>query len=175
MDQKSGQKSLRYLLRRASQLAEQQFHLHAETGGRREKGRLTARQLDVLYAISLHQPCNQQTVGFFTGIDRSTMGEMVNRLAEKGLLRQNTNPHDARAKILELTKRGQEALGSLVSADKRLERTLRDLLSTPDADKLRETLLTVAEALSKSLPKSAQTDRERRMYEKLKAKYEGVP
>lgn len=101
--------SIIHLLHRASQLADYQLEaVAAETG-------LTARQLVVLDAIAKSEEPSQSTICVETGIDRSTLAEMVNRLCSRKLVVRKRSRKDARAYILRLTDEGEHALERLSS------------------------------------------------------------
>ncbi len=80
-----------HLLHRANQCATGMFHLLAVEHG------LTARQFEVLLAISQNEGLSQTDLVEKTGIDRSTMADMTQRLLRKGLLQRRRSRHDARA------------------------------------------------------------------------------
>ena len=78
-----------YLLHRAGQCAETLFELEMSP---RE---LTPRQLTVLLAISENHGASQIELVERTGIDRSTMADLVRRLVRKGLLQRQRSNEDA--------------------------------------------------------------------------------
>src|ERR1700722_20452085 len=63
----------------------QQFYgdLYAREAGSRE---LTKQQFTLLCALEQHDGASQTILVDITGIDRSTLAEMVRRMLEKGLL-----------------------------------------------------------------------------------------
>ena len=92
------------LLHRASQSADVTFVRH--TGDRR----LNARQYAVLRAVAQGDGLSQQAIVETTGIDRSTLASMVQRLVRRGLLQRRRTKHDARAYAVRLTPAGKDAL-----------------------------------------------------------------
>ena len=98
-----------HLLHRASQFADYQLEAAAaETG-------LTARQLVVLDTISrLDQP-SQSDICVETGVDRSTLADMVRRLCARRLVLRRRSRIDGRAYILRLTDEGQRCLDVLAA------------------------------------------------------------
>lgn len=68
---------------------------------------LTSRQYLLLKSVGLHEGINQIGLTELTGIDRSTMTDMVGRLVTRGLLSRSKNPHDARAYHVRITENGQ--------------------------------------------------------------------
>lgn len=85
---------------------------------------LTPRQLAVLIAVANNDSRNLSRLVEVTGIDRSTMAELVRRLIRKGLLQSEQARFDARSYSIRLTDKGGEALAdaSLVArlVDERL-------------------------------------------------------
>lgn len=72
---------------------------------------LTARQLVVVSATAWNEGCSQTRLVEVTGIDRSTMVDSVRRLLVKGLLQQRSR-EDARAYVVRLANRGNDALAN---------------------------------------------------------------
>ena len=95
-----------HLLHRVSQRADDIFD--KEVGD----GDLTPRQFAVLLAVSESEDPSQTVVVEATGIDRSTIAEMIKRMAKKGLLQRRRSRSDARAYVVRLTEAGQRELKS---------------------------------------------------------------
>jgi MarR family transcriptional regulator, temperature-dependent positive regulator of motility len=93
-----------HLLHRAYQAADIVFR--AQT---KQKG-LSVRQLAVLIALSEKDAVNHTVLVKRTGIDRSTLAEMVPRLQRKRLLKRRRAKHDARAYAITLTDEGHRML-----------------------------------------------------------------
>ncbi|MEM7619409.1 MAG: MarR family winged helix-turn-helix transcriptional regulator [Pseudomonadota bacterium] len=85
---------------------------------------LTPRQFAVLYAISKNEGLNQTHLVQQTGVDRSTLADIIQRMLKKGLIKRSRTEKDARAYAVYLTEDGKTALeqaGPAVSiAEKRL-------------------------------------------------------
>ena len=77
-----------HLLHRAGQCAGDIFQM--EIGG----GDLTPRQYAVLLTVSLNEGLSQTNLVEKTGIDRSTLADIVRRMLKKGLL--SAPPHQRR-------------------------------------------------------------------------------
>jgi DNA-binding MarR family transcriptional regulator len=107
-----------HLLHRALQLA---LDIYAEETG---TGALTQRQFAVLSAVMAKEGCTQSELVRATGIDRSTLAELVARLIGKDLLARERSTLDARANTVRLTDAGrgavQEAAPKVVQADNRI-------------------------------------------------------
>lgn len=107
-----------HLLHRALQLA---LDIYAEEAG---AGAITQRQFAVLTAVQAREGCTQSDLVKATGIDRSTLAELVARLIGKGLLARERSTLDARANTVSLTDAGrasvQEAAPRVSVADQRI-------------------------------------------------------
>ena len=98
------ERSPSHLLHRALQLA---LDLYAAEFG---PGAITQRQYAVLAAAADHEGATQSDLVRVTGIDRSTLADMVGRMIAKGLLERERAANDARANAVRLTEQGREAL-----------------------------------------------------------------
>ena len=107
-----------HLLHRVLQLA---LDIYAEETG---KGALTQRQYAVLAACATVDGASQTDLVNMTGIDRSTLADMVARMIEKGWLGRERSKTDARAKTVRLTDKGEAALSEIApkvaAADERI-------------------------------------------------------
>jgi len=107
-----------HLMHRALQLA---LDIYAEETG---ADGLTQRQFAVLEAVSRKSGLTQTDLVRATGIDRSTLADLVARMTTKGLLDRERSALDARAKAVRLSEAGQAALESarprVEAADKRI-------------------------------------------------------
>jgi DNA-binding MarR family transcriptional regulator len=92
-----------HLLHRALQLA---LDIYAEETG----GVLTQRQYAVLSAVMAKEGCTQSELVRATGIDRSTLAELVARLIGKNLLARERSTLDARANTVRMTDAGRAAV-----------------------------------------------------------------
>ena len=115
--------SATHLLHRAHQAA-----VTLSAGALAMKG-LTIRQFAVLAALHTQDGQNQSSLVTATGIDRSTLADMVSRMEKGGLIRRTPSTEDARAKAVSLAPAGeiafQEALPQVQQADALLLNGLR--------------------------------------------------
>ena len=93
-----------HLLHRAQQRAEEVFA--ASLGD----DNVTLRQFAVLAAVSEKAGRTQTELVRITGIDRSTLADMMDRLEKKGLVAREKSDTDKRAKIVRLTGKGRARL-----------------------------------------------------------------
>lgn len=71
---------------------------------------ITPRQIIVLRAIEQANGGSQTLLVELTGIDRSTLADMMRRLLKNGLVARRRTKEDARAYSVTLTANGQKAL-----------------------------------------------------------------
>src|SRR5262245_47397948 len=79
-----------HLLHRAGQCADEMFAVSVGEVG------LTPRQFAVMAAIANTEEPSQTTLVEYTGIDRSTMADIVRRLTSRGLVQRRRTRRDAR-------------------------------------------------------------------------------
>ncbi len=107
-----------HLMHRVLQLA---LDIYSEETG---ADGLTQRQFAVLEAVSHKSGLTQTDLVRATGIDRSTLADLVSRMTTKGLLDRERSTLDARAKAVRLSAAGQAALETarprVEAADKRI-------------------------------------------------------
>ena len=107
-----------HLIHRALQLALDIYSREVGSDG------LTQRQFAVLEAVSLRAGLTQTELVKATGIDRSTLADLVARMAQRGLLSRERSTLDARAMAVRLTPEGEAALADarprVVEADRQI-------------------------------------------------------
>lgn len=112
-----------HLLHRAQQSA-----VTLSVGGLAQRG-LTIRQFAVLAALDGKPGQNQAMLVEATGIDRSTLADMVSRMEKSGLLKRAVSKEDARAKVVSLSAAGTRAYKAavieVIAADAELMTGLR--------------------------------------------------
>lgn len=111
-----------HLLHRAQQIAANHSAAALKTAG------LTLRQFSVLAALSGNEGVSQSDLVNATGIDRSTLADMVARMEAGGMIKRSDSKTDARAKSVSLTVKGKKAydkaLPAVTKADTALFATL---------------------------------------------------
>lgn len=133
-----------HLLHRAQQVA---ADLHVDSFG---ASGLTQRQVAVLAVLSAKGGVSQSDLVTKTGIDRSTLAEMVARMEAKGLMMREKSPTDSRAKSVSLTVAGQDAISDAIPKLIAIDAAVLSLLSAGR----RQTLVELLTAIS--LPKGAK-------------------
>jgi DNA-binding MarR family transcriptional regulator len=117
--------------------------LYAHEAGNCE---LTKQQFTVLAALETNEGVSQTALVEMTGIDRSTLAEMVRRMLERELLSRERTETDARANAVAITANGRKALRAARSAADRAERLLLESLPPSERSKFIKSLSTIATA-----------------------------
>jgi DNA-binding MarR family transcriptional regulator len=123
----------------------QQFYgdLYAREAGARE---LTKQQFILLCALDQNDGASQTALVEITGIDRSTLAEMVRRMLERGLLSRERTEEDQRANAVAISASGRKALRAARNAADRAERLLLEALPMPERQKFIKALVQIAAA-----------------------------
>jgi DNA-binding MarR family transcriptional regulator len=103
-DVKQLSRSPYHLLKRAAQYAA--YVYQGEVG----KSGLTQRQYTVLLAVDQNEGISQTQLVKLTGIDRSTLADLVARLLAQGYLQRRRTKDDARTNSVRITASGKRML-----------------------------------------------------------------
>jgi MarR family transcriptional regulator, temperature-dependent positive regulator of motility len=134
--------SLVHLLHRAGQVAgDSHFAAFGKDG-------LTPRQIALLLTLANQEDISQTQLVSATGIDRSTLAEMIARMTAKGLIGRAISPSDKRVKRVALASAGQAALGEAIPKLALIEANMLARFSA----KKRTTLLSLLSELVVSNP-----------------------
>jgi MarR family transcriptional regulator, temperature-dependent positive regulator of motility len=121
-----------HMLHRASQCAGDVFH--GEIGG----DDLTPRQYAVLLTVSQHEGISQTGLVERTGVDRSTLADIVRRMLKKGLLQRRRTKDDPVAR--------------------RVDDRILDALPTKQREQFLDDLAVIVAALAKLPARGADLD-----------------
>jgi DNA-binding MarR family transcriptional regulator len=133
-----------HLLHRALQLA---LDIYAEEIGGTG---LTQRQYAVLSAVLAKEGCTQSELVRATGIDRSTLAELVARLIGKTLLARERSTLDARANTVRLTDEGRAAVHAAAPKVAAADARILALMPGARRDTFLKTLRDMARAAGKT-------------------------
>lgn len=100
------EKSVYHLIRRAGQFGADVYAVHKNSKD------LTPRQFAVLLTVAQNESISQIGLVEKTGIDRSTLADLVKRLSDRGLLQRRRTKEDARANALRISANGRRALSA---------------------------------------------------------------
>ena len=95
-----------HLLRRAQQYSNDLYSKGVGSSGP------TPRQYEVLHVVSKNDGLSQTDLVRETGIDRSTLADMIARMINKGLLSRKRTREDARANAVSITAAGKRMLNA---------------------------------------------------------------
>jgi DNA-binding MarR family transcriptional regulator len=137
------------LLHRAGQCAAEIFQ--SEVGGED----LTPRQYAVLLTVSQNEGLNQTQLVELTGIDRSTLADIVRRMLKKGLLQRRRTRDDARAYSVKLTDDGSKILKANDPIAKRVDERILASLPAGQRERFLQDLNAIILALSRQKEKEA--------------------
>ena len=141
--------SVVHLLHRASQAAEDHFSRLAAGA------EVTPRQFAVLAAVARDPNVSQTELVHLTGVDRSTMADIVRRLVRNGLLARNRTREDARAYSIRLTPRAHELVMRMNDAAVDAERSLVAPLAEADRARFVRLLHELIEGSARVKPAAA--------------------
>lgn len=82
------------------------------------------------------------------GLTKQSMAYLLGHLAGHGYVKIGTDPEDGRAKLVQLTKRGQAFIAALLSASSRLETEVGGKMGSARLQTLRAGLKALDEAIS---------------------------
>jgi DNA-binding MarR family transcriptional regulator len=141
-----------HMLHRASQCAGDVFH--GEIGG----DDLTPRQYAVLLTVSQHEGISQTGLVERTGVDRSTLADIVRRMLKKGLLQRRRTKEDARAYAVKLTEEGRRQLKMADPVARRVDDRILDALPAKQREQFLDDLAVIVAALAKMPARDADMD-----------------
>ena len=115
-----------HLLRRANQFATDLYTDEDEAGG------LTQRQVAVLFAVEQNDGAGMTQTDLVkaTGIDRSTLADMIVRMQKRELLARKRTEEDQRANSVRITTTGRRALRAAMPAMQKAEAAILEALPT---------------------------------------------
>jgi DNA-binding MarR family transcriptional regulator len=119
-----------HVIRRLQQVAVSLFVEEMEGAGIE----LTAVQFAALVAIDAYPLIDQSTLGKIIAYDRTTIGGVIDRLEDRGLVRRVVTRENKRIRQLIIEPSGQELLGRSRPVAERVQERLLDPLTGPERD-----------------------------------------
>lgn len=92
------------LLRRAAMFGV----LHEHGHGRSRRRQVFQGQGRVLAVLSMQSPIAQNELAYVIGVRPQSLGEVLSKLEDAGLVRREVDPNDARARLVHITDAGLE-------------------------------------------------------------------
>ncbi len=142
-DTKQFTRSFSHLLKRAVQYS---VHLYMDEVG---KTGLTHRQFTVLSAVDSNEGKSQTELVKITGIDRSTLADLVARLMAQGYLQRRRSKEDARTNAIRLTPVGKKMLKASQSGAEEIDKKMLSMFSAVDRRTVIDSLGALAEEMDK--------------------------
>ncbi|AWN18499.1 MarR family winged helix-turn-helix transcriptional regulator [Streptococcus sobrinus] len=129
-----------YSLSKVAQKMDSQFAQQLEKIGLDYRD---SRYYGVLLAIHTYPNLTQIKIGEQLNLDRTTIGQLIDQLEEKGFVARERNPKDRRQNILVLTSKGKKTVKEIWQEMRAVEMAVIANLS----DSQRETFLAIAKAI----------------------------
>ena len=144
-----------HLLHRAGQCAAEVFQTELGSGD------ITPRQFAVLVTVSQNEGLSQTHLVERTGIDRSTLADIVRRMLKKGLLQRRRTREDARAYAVKLTEEGWRVLKSVEPLSRRVDDRILASLPAGQRERLLQDLNAIVQALGRMQDKEKESSGKR--------------
>ncbi len=140
------EKSPIHLLHRAGQCAGDIFQNEMDERG------LTPRQFAVLHTVSQNEGLSQTRLVEKTGIDRSTLADIIRRMLKKGLLQRRRTKEDARAYAVKLSEEGWKALKAADPIARKVDDKLLGVLTAQERNRFLQDLNKIVSTLGTMAP-----------------------
>jgi len=99
---------------------------------------LNGRDLAVLSAIASGEPLSQLEVASRLRVDRTSIGDLIDGLEDRGLVERRRSPEDRRRNVVVLTALGESTFEAAERVRREVEREF--LAALPDRERFREDL-----------------------------------
>jgi DNA-binding MarR family transcriptional regulator len=136
-------RSFSHLLKRAVQYS---VHLYMDEVG---KTGLTHRQFTVLSAVDSNEGKSQTELVKITGIDRSTLADLVSRLMAQGYLQRRRSKDDARTNAIRLTPVGKKMLKASQTGAEEIDKKMLAMFQAADRRTVVDCLGSLASEMDK--------------------------
>lgn len=110
-------------------------------------GELTPRQYAVLVTVAHNEGLSQTNLVERTGIDRSTLADIIRRMLKKGLLQRRRTKEDARAYAVKLSEEGWRTLKSAEPLAKRIDDKIMAALPNTSRERFLQDLNVIVASL----------------------------
>ncbi len=133
-----------FMIRRAHQIGVAIFLEEAR------ESRITPAQYGVLVILGHRPGIDQNTLARLLGLDRSTTGLVVRKLAARGLIARATGAVDLRRRELQLTRAGIATLGRVAKQAQRAQQRLLSQLPARERARFLDLLTRLTEAFNRT-------------------------
>ena len=121
-----------HLIRRLNQLSTQVFSQRIREAGLN----LTPVQFAALDAINSNSGIDQASIAALIAYDKATIGGVIDRLEQKGLVARSISDRDRRAREVRLTRQGEQTYLSAIPIVASLQKEILGGLSEEERSKL---------------------------------------
>lgn len=149
-DVKQLSRSPYHLMKRANQYA---AHIFQNAAG---KSGLTQRQYTVLLGVDHHEGISQTNLVKMTGVDRSTLADLVGRLLVQGYLQRRRTKDDGRTNSVRITASGKRVLKLAQPGADEVDKQLLALVPAANRRIFAECLAVLADEMDKIEAGSAE-------------------
>lgn len=139
--------SLHYLLMKSHACFSRQVVSRAQ----RELG-LSPGQPKVLDSLMDHEGCDQKTLAAHCEIEQATLGSILSRMEEKGLIQRQRQPGNRRSLFVYLTPEGREAAQTMREIFRQEEEHAARTLTPAQREELRSLLQQFCQGLTPEEP-----------------------
>jgi len=143
--------SVSHLIHRAEQCAGDIFARVAPSG------QVTPRQFAILDEIADNPGISQTGLVDKTGIDRSTLADIIRRMLEKGLVQRERTAEDARAYAVKLTRKGTNTLKKMKPLAEKVDKELLEAIPKEHREMFVSVLAQMVTTLSDTEEKGGET------------------
>jgi len=105
---------------------------------------VNGRDLAVLSTVASELPLSQLEVAARLGVDRTSIGDLLDALEERGLVERRRSPEDRRRNLVALTQHGEDTLEKAEQVRIKVEQDF--LAPLTSADRFREDLRKLLDA-----------------------------
>lgn len=111
---------------------------------------MTPRQFAILLTVAQNEGLSQTHLVEQTGIDRSTLADVIRRMLKKGLIQRRRTREDARAYAVKLTDEGWRVLKSAEPHARRADEKILSVLSSTERDRFVKGLTEIVRSLEEA-------------------------
>ena len=97
-------------------------------------------QLGILMQIHFHENCGISDISGRFDITNAAASQLVDKLVQNGLIQREEDPHDRRAKLLNLTGKGKELINQATERRYRWVEDVAQKLSAQEREQVNEAL-----------------------------------
>ncbi|WP_244465963.1 MarR family transcriptional regulator [Hyphomicrobium sp. GJ21] len=116
---------------------------------------LTPRQYAVLLTVAQNEGLNQTQLVELTGIDRSTLADIIRRMLKKGMLQRRRTRNDARAYSVKITEQGTRILKAHDPLARRVDERILASLAVAQRERFLQDLNAIVQTLARLKAKEA--------------------